>query len=143
MKSKLKFIVPIAIIAALGAYKFALAKPKPAPKPKIAGEVYVMPKDFLLNLSDGHFVKLDVALVLKEALAAGGESAATPPDGYGALPQEAAVRAIVTNTVTGASSNELISRHGRTELRDQILKQIKKTTDVEADEVLFTDVAVQ
>ena len=70
-------------------------------------------------------------------------SAATPPDGYGALPQEAAVRAIVTNTVTGASSNELISRHGRTELRDQILKQIKKTTDVEADEVLFTDVAVQ
>ena len=143
MKSKLKFIVPIAIIAALGAYKFALAKPKPAPKPKIAGEVYVMPKDFLLNLSDGHFVKLDVALVLKEALAAGGEGAATPPDGYGALPQEAAVRAIVTNSVTGASSNELISRHGRTELREQILKQIKKTTDVDAEEVLFTDVAVQ
>jgi flagellar FliL protein len=143
MKKNIKFIVPIAIVLALAGYKFALAKPKPAPKPKIAGEVYVLPKDFLLNLSDGHFVKLDVALVLKEALAAGGESAATPPDGYGALPQEAAVRAIVTNAVTGSTSNELISRDGRDKLRTRILKLIKKTTDVEADEVLFTDVAVQ
>ena len=33
---------------------------------KIAGEVYIMPKDFLINLADGKFVKLGVALVLKE-----------------------------------------------------------------------------
>jgi hypothetical protein len=35
MKSKLKFIVPILLLVAGGAYKFVLAKPgAPAPKPK-------------------------------------------------------------------------------------------------------------
>lgn len=144
MKSKLKFVIPLALILALGGYKFVLAKPVPAPKPKIAGTVYVLPKDFLLNLSDGKFVKLDVALVLSEVPAAGAaEAAATPPEGYGTLPQEAAIRDIITNTITDATGARLISRSGRERLKRRILKQIIKTTDVKATEVLFTDVAVQ
>lgn len=145
MKSKLKFVIPLALVLALGGYKFVLAKPAPAPKPKIAGTVYVLPKDFLLNLSDGKFVKLDVALVLAEMPAAGGsaEAAATPPEGYGALPQEAAVRDIITNTITDTTGRQLVSRRGRERLKALILKHIKKTTDVKATEVLFTDVAVQ
>jgi len=36
MKSKLKFIVPILLVAVGGIYKFVLAKPAhPAPKPKV------------------------------------------------------------------------------------------------------------
>src|SRR5947209_11382316 len=115
MKKKLKIIVPVVLIVLGGAYKFALAKPVPV-KEKIAGTVYVLPKDFLINLTDGKFLKLDVALVLKAGAlpAAGGEAAgAAPPDGYGPLPQEAAVRDIVTNVVTDASSRSLISRAGR------------------------------
>jgi flagellar protein FliL len=148
MKSKLKIILPLALIIFGGVYKFALAKPAPAPKHKIAGAVYVMPKAFLLNLSDGKYVSMGVALVLKEGYsavpAAGGhEAAATPPEGYGTLPQEAVIRSIVTDTVTDASSADLVSRKGRNEIKKRILRRIDKTTDVEAADVLLTDVAVQ
>jgi flagellar FliL protein len=145
MKKKLMIALPVVLIVLGGAYKFALAKPAPV-KAKINGTVYVLPKDFLINLTDGKFLKLDVALVLKAGAlpAAGGEAAgAAPPEGYGALPQEAAVRDIVTNVVTDASSSSLISRKGREKLKKRILKTILKTTDVEAEDVLFTDVAVQ
>jgi flagellar basal body-associated protein FliL len=145
VKGKLKFIIPIALLIVLGgAYKVVLAKPA-AEKKKVDGVVYVMPKEFLINLSDGHFLKLDVALVLppSEAPAAGGEGGATPPDGYGALEQEAAVRAVVTDTVTDASSDDLTNRKRRAKLRDRVLKAIRAHTDVKANDVLFTDVAVQ
>jgi flagellar basal body-associated protein FliL len=144
MKSKLKFVIPLALILALGGYKLVLAKPAPAPKPKIAGQIYVLPKEFLLNLADGKFAKINVALVLEEgSLAAGGHAAETPPEGYGALPQEAVVRDIITNTISDASGRQLISRDGRERLKKRVLKQILKNTDVKATEVLFTDVAVQ
>ena len=65
MKKKLMILVPVLLLVLGGAYKFALAKPAPVHK-KIDGEVYVLPKDFLINLKDGRFAKLNVALVLKE-----------------------------------------------------------------------------
>ena len=105
-----------------------------------------MPRDFLINLSDGRFVKLNVALVLEHgALApAGGEAeASTPPEGYGALPQEAVVRDIVNNSLMDTSGAKIIKRAGRLQLKKRILTQILKKTDVKAKEVLFTDVAVQ
>jgi len=145
MKKKLMILVPVLLLVLGGAYKFALAKPAPVHK-KIDGEVYVLPKDFLINLKDGRFAKLNVALVLKEgALApAGGEAeGAAPPEGYGALPQEAAVRDIVTNVITGSTGARLISRQGRVKLKKKILRTILKETDVKAEDVLFTDVAVQ
>jgi flagellar FliL protein len=147
MMSKLKIVIPLALVLAGGAYKFALAKPAPAPKPKVQGEVYVLPKEFLVNLSDGHLAKLSVGLVFKEgytgAAAAGGEGAAPPPDGYGTLPQEALVRDIVTDTITDAKEQDLTDRHDRDDLKEKVAKRINKTTDVKVDEVLFTDVVVQ
>jgi len=148
VKSKLKFIVPLVLILLGGAYKFVLAKPAPAAKPKVDGEVYVLPKDFLVNLSDGKFAKLGVGLVFDEgfkAAAAGGghEAGAAPPDGYGVLPQEAVVRDIVTDVVTDESASDLTSRQGREDIKAKILKRLKQQTDVKAHEVLLTDVAVQ
>jgi len=136
------------LLVAGGAYKFVLAKPEPAPKPKVAGEVYVLPKEFLVNLSNGQFAKLGVALVMKpdaHTSAAGGGhgAAAAPPEGYGTLPQEALVRDIVTDTVTDASGGQLTSDTGRQKLKKQILHHIHEETDVHAADVLFTDVAVQ
>jgi hypothetical protein len=63
MKGKLKFVIPIAVLILLGgAYKMVLAKPADEKK-KVEGMVYVLPKEFLINLSDSHFAKLSVALV--------------------------------------------------------------------------------
>src|SRR3954462_7733830 len=125
MKKKQMIAVPVLLLVMGGAYKFALAKPVPVHK-KIDGEVYVLPKDFLINLSDGRFAKLNVALVLKEGALApaggGGGAAAAPPEGYGALPQEAAIRDIVTNVITGSTGKRLISRKGRVKLKKRILK---------------------
>jgi flagellar basal body-associated protein FliL len=149
VKGKLKIIVPLALLILLGgAYKFVLAKPAPKEKPKVEGEVYVLPKDFLVNLSDGKFAKIGVGLVFDEgftaAPAAGGhEAGAEPPEGYGALPQEPVVRDIITDVVTDQSSTELTSRNGREEIKERILKRLKSQTDVKAHEVLLTDVAVQ
>jgi len=148
MKKKLIIALPVLLIVLGGVYKFALASPAPVPKKKIDGEVYVLPKDFLVNTSDGKFAKVNVALVIDEGSAAppaaGGEgAAATPPEGFGTMPQEAAVRDIITNTLSDVPGSRIIKRAGREKLKKRILKQIIKHTDVKAHNVLFTDVAVQ
>jgi len=144
VKGKLKFVIPLAVLLVLGmAYKVVLAKPAEE-KHKVEGMVYVLPKEFLLNLADGRYAKLSVALVLPpDAIAAGGHGAATPPEGYGALEQEGAVRAVITDIVTDHNAGDLTARQRRERLREEILKQIKNHTDVKAHEVLFTDLAVQ
>ena len=148
MKSKLKFIVPVLLLLVLGGvYKFVLAKPgAPAPKPKVDGTVYVLPKEFLINLDGGRFAKLSVGLVLDHSqptAEAGGHAAAKPPEGFGTLPQEAVIRDLVTSTLTDGSADSLVSEHGREKLKSRLLVSIKKKTDVKVEEVLFTDVAVQ
>jgi len=148
MKSKLKLIVPVVLLLVLGGvYTFVLAKPASEPTPKIAGEVYVLPSEFVLNLADGKYAKLGVALVMDpeaHATAAGGHGAASePPAGYGSLPQEAVVRDIVTDEVTESSGSDLQTSRGRERLKKLILKRLHHETDVHADSVLFTDVTVQ
>jgi flagellar FliL protein len=149
-KKKILLAVPLAFLVLTGgAYKFVLAKPKAAAEPRIHGDVYVLGKDFLINLEDGHFAKLGVAIVVDHGSAApagaGGHGAAPPkpPEGYGSLPQEAAVRDIVTDTLTDVGDRELTSRDGREDLKDRIEARIKRQTDVAIHDVLFTDVSVQ
>jgi flagellar FliL protein len=151
VKGKLKFIIPIVLLVVVGGlYKFVLAKPKAAAaKPKVAGAVYILPKEFIVNLADGRYAKFNIALVMKpgaetEAAAAGGhEGAAEPPEGYGTLPQEALVRSIVIDAVTDVSGKTLTAEKGREKLKKKIIRSIHDHTDVEAEDVLFTDVAVQ
>jgi len=142
-------IVLIALIAGAGGYKFVLAKPKKKePKPKVEGTVYVLGKEFLVNLADGRFAKMSVALVLdpkdhSTAAAGGHEGGATPPEGYGAMAQEGVVRSIITDVVTDAQDRDLIGRRGRANLQKEILERMHDETDVHVDKVLFTDVTVQ
>jgi flagellar basal body-associated protein FliL len=145
MKSKLKFVIPLVVLLVLGgAYKVVLAKPNDGKKPKVDGTVYVLSKEFLINLSDEHFAKLSVALVLPpDEVPAGEAEGVTPPEGYGALEQEAAVRAVITDSITDAATSDLTNRKRRNSLRRKILKGIKAHTDVKPNDVLFTDVAVQ
>jgi flagellar basal body-associated protein FliL len=149
MKGKLKFILPIVLLLALGGvYKTVLAKPKPVEKHKVEGQVYVLPKEFLLNLAEQRYAKLTVALVLPHdepiAPEGGGHGGGVePPEGWGTLPQEALIRGLVTDTLTGVSAEKLVEPEGREKLKAKLLKRIEKTTDVHAEDVLFTDVAVQ
>jgi flagellar FliL protein len=144
MKKKLMMVLPILLIVGGGFYKTQIAKPAPKPKVKVAGEVYVLAKDFLINLADGRYAKLNAALVFKEGyVPTVSKEAATPPEGYGTLPQEAVVRDIITDTLTDASAKDLTNRKLREDLKARVTKRIDKNTDVKVEEVLFTDVAVQ
>jgi flagellar FliL protein len=144
----IKIIIPVLLLVLGGVYKFVLA-PKPVvPKAKIAGEVYIMQKDFLINLKSGRFAKLNAALVLKEGYLEEevkklGKEAPTPPAGYGLLPQEAAVRAIITDALTDIPSSRLQHEKSRLKVQKAVLKRIQKDTDVEAEDVMFTDLAIQ
>ena len=111
-----KKIVPVvALLAVLGGvYKFVLAKPATAkPKPHVEGIVYLLKKEFLVNLAEGRYAKLTVGLVLAEDdtshLAEGGEHAATPPEGYGDMAQEGIVRSIITSDLTDKDAEDLTS----------------------------------
>jgi flagellar protein FliL len=145
MKNKKLLIPIIALLALGGVYKFVLAKPKAAAaEPKVHGEIYVLPKEFLVNLADGRFAKVSVALVVEHiAVAAGGHGAPTPPEGYGTEPQEAVVRDLITDTLTDSADHDLIQREGREKIKKKILVAIKKNTDVHVVDVLFPDVTVQ
>ncbi len=147
-KKRLLILVVVALVVAGGAYRTVLAKPsEKEPKPKVHGEVYVLPKDFLVNLADGRYAKLSVALVVDSQEAAGGHGgghgAPAPPEGYGPEPQEAIVRDLITDTLTDAADSDLIEREGREKIKAKILESIKKNTDVHVQDVLFPDVTVQ
>lgn len=147
MKKKLPLVL-VALLAVAGvAFKMTRPAP-PAPKMKVHGTVYVMPKDFLINLKDGRFAKLSVGLIVEAAEGGGGgghgagAAAPEPPEGYGAEPQEAIVRSIVTDTLTAASSEELLKEKGRTKLKKELKHLIETRTDVHAKDVLFMDLTV-
>jgi flagellar basal body-associated protein FliL len=145
MKSKLKIIVPVALLLFGGIYKFALAKPsEPAPKPKVHGHVYVMPKEFVVNLANERLARFQVALLLAHDYhpkvdAHGGK----PPEGFGTDPQEALLRDLIVDRVTGMDASELTDRAAREKLKKSIAKDINTNTDVKVDHLLFTDMAVQ
>jgi flagellar protein FliL len=148
MKKKLMIVPLVALVALGGAYKFVLAKPKAEAKPKVDGSVYILGKEFLVNLTGGRFAKLTVALVIDpkdttSTAAPAGEAAPKVPDGFGTMAQEAVVRDIITNDLTDAKDTDLINRKGRTKTKEEILKDLRAHTDVKVTDVLFTDVTVQ
>ena len=148
MKKKLMILIPVLLLALGGVYKFVLAKPKAAEaKPKVHGQVYILPKQFLVNLDEGRVGQLSVSLVVAHgdtsiAPAEGGHGP-KPPEGWGLMPQEAIVRDIVTDELTGRRDTELIDAEGREKVKKQIAKHLLKKTDVKVEEVLLTDVTVQ
>jgi flagellar FliL protein len=146
-----KLIIIIAVVALLvagGAYKTVLAKPKAkAKKPNVEGTVYVLQKEFLVNLAEERYAKISAALILDpkdhSTAAAGGHGAPAPPEGYGPMAQEGIIRAIVTDAFTGVHAAELEDPKKRDKLRHEIVERIHAETDVHADDILFPDLTVQ
>jgi flagellar FliL protein len=148
VKGKLKIIIPVLLLLAVaggGAYKFVLAKPAKATaevKPKVEGELFSLSPEFVVNLTDNHYGKVTVALLLKQAPTPA-EMGIPTSDGTEKLLQDAVIRATITDDLTGVPSTELINRQQRDKLRMQMLNDLIKSTDVQVTGVLFTDVVVQ
>lgn len=137
--------IGLVILIAGGYAGYSFAMPKKHVHMKVSGTIYVMPKAFTLNLSDGQYASLTVALLLAPGQSTGTGTAGNtpPPEGYGGLPEEAMVRNIITNIVTNQTGSSLISATGRAKIQGQIMKAINSTTDVKVSQVLFPDLAVQ
>ena len=89
--------------------KFVLAKPPRPAKRKIDGTVYVLPKEFLVNLADGRYAKLDVALVLAPGSRRCRRRARAPRRRRTAsarCEQEAACATSITDVLTDQSGDE-------------------------------------
>ena len=139
MKKKLIIAVPVLLLAVVGAvYKLVLApKPKPAPPAKVQGVLVPLANEFVVNLAGGHYGKVSVALLMTKAPPAPAEG--TPPT----LPQNAVIRATITDELTGIGMNELIDRKSRHALVSELDKALQERTDEPIEQVLLTDVAVQ
>jgi flagellar FliL protein len=143
MKGKLKIILPVLLLVLVGgggAYKFVLSgggSGKKAPPPKVAGELLPLSPDFTINLDGGHYGKVSVALEMEGGIPKAAEGAAP------SLKENAVVRSIVTNDLTGLTTDELIQRQAREKLLDNILKDLQSQTDEQVTHVFFTDVVVQ
>jgi flagellar protein FliL len=144
---KKKIIIILLVVVAGGGYAaktFLLPKPAVA-KAKIDGEIYVLPKGFTLNLTDGRYATMTIGLILAVGQSDGATAAAAAPSssGIGTLPEEPVIRSIITNTITNEPSSALLTDAGRVKLKAEILAQIKSTTDVKVTDIIFTDLAVQ
>jgi flagellar basal body-associated protein FliL len=143
LKNKKIFIAAVPVLLFIA---YTMTKPKPhVPKPKIAGTIYVMPQTFLLNLSDGRYAKVSVALQLAPGQSDGAspDASTSGSEGAGTLPEEPVVREIVTNAVTGQNGETLVSSKSRRGIQRAILNSIKHQTDLKVEAVLFPDFTVQ
>lgn len=145
LKNK-KLMLAVALPILILGVGYKMTRPAPVNKDKIKGTIYVMPAPFLLNLQDGRFAKLTVALKLAPGQSDGASATAAAASGenaVGTLPEEPVVREIVTDAVTNQNGENLVSESGRRAVKHQILKAIDKQTDVKVESVLMPDLTVQ
>ncbi len=145
LKNK-KLMLALALpIVLFGGY--TMTKHKPVPKQKVKGTIYLMPKEFLLNLRDGRYAKVAIALDLapgqSDGASAEGASAGSGESTVGTLPEEPMVREIVTDVITGQDGSSLESGGGRRSIQKEIASEIRKQTDVKVESVLIPDMTVQ
>lgn len=144
MKKKVLIPVAVVLVAILAFAGYTMAKPKHVTKPKIDGTTYILPKQFTINLAGGQYATLTVALLLAPGESVGTTSATNPPPtGFGSLPEEPEIRAIITDDVTGQPESALVSAQGRRALKAKILSDINHETDTQVGAIYFTDLAVQ
>jgi flagellar basal body-associated protein FliL len=146
MLKKKKLMLAVALPILILGVGYKMTRPKPVNKDKIQGVIYVMPAPYLLNLTDGRYAKLTIALELAPGQSDGASATASASSGEGAagtLPEEPLVREIVTDSVTNQNGETLISDKGRNAIKHEILTQINQQTDVKVAAVLIPDLTVQ
>ena len=144
LKNKKILLVAIVPILLFGGY--TMTKAKPVVKEKVKGTIYVMPQSFLLNLSDGRYAKMSVALEL-----APGQS-----DGASATARLLRFRKWARYSARGSDrARNHHQRRDRPERRNAHQQPRPRSdqasdpphdsakTDVKVEEVLFPDFTVQ
>lgn len=126
-----KILIPLAILIVVcggGFAAYSVAFAKKAPTPKINGTVTTLAKSFTMNLSDGDYATLSVALLLPKSET---------------MTDEPVVRAIITDVITDQPSTSLLSANGRAEIQTDIVHDINTQTNLKVKKIYFTDLAVQ
>ena len=140
LKNK-KIIIPLVVLLILGsAATIAMAKfPKPAvAKEKIEGTIYILPKEFLREphgrpLRQAH--RGARAAPGQSDGAAAGRGRSRRREGFGTLPEEAAVRDIITNVLTNAKRQRALSDQGRRAGQaPRSWRPSRSSTDVKVDD---------
>ena len=145
LKNK-KLMLAVALPILILGVGYKMTRPKPVNKDKIQGVIYVMPAPYLLNLTDGRYAKLTIALELAPGQSDGASATASASSGEGAagtLPEEPLVREIVTDAITNQDGETLVSEQGRRAIKHQIQQAITKQTDIKVEAVLIPDLTVQ
>src|SRR5580704_2106936 len=130
LKNK-KLMLAVALPILILGVGYKMTRPAPVNKDKIKGTIYVMPAPFLLNLQDGRFAKLTVALELAPGQSDGASATATASSGenaVGTLPEEPLVREIVTNAMTNQNGETLVTNQGRNAVKHRIQQAIAQQT---------------
>jgi flagellar FliL protein len=145
LKNK-KLMLALALpIVLFGGY--TMTKHKPVLKEKVKGTIYLMPKEFLLNLRDGRYAKVAIALDLapgqSDGASAEGSSSGSGENAAGTLPEEPMVREIVSDVISGQDGSTVESDSGRRNIQKEIASDIRKQTDVKVEAVLIPDFTVQ
>ncbi|MBX5475285.1 MAG: flagellar basal body-associated FliL family protein [Thermoleophilia bacterium] len=142
LKGRKLLILPLVVLVAAGvAYKTVLAPKKARAVPRLPGALMPLSQPFVVNLRGGRYAKVSVALLLENvpasAAAETSSGTATP------VPQEPAIRAVVTDMLTGLPANDLIEPGPRRRLVARLLKALRAATDNTIDKVFLTDITVQ
>lgn len=144
MNKKILIPIIVVVVGVIGFAGYTFAMPKKHAKIKVNGTIYILPKQFTLNMRGGQYATLTVALLLAPTQSVGVASTTNPPPtGFGSLTEEAVIRAIITNDVTDQPESALVTQPGRKTLEAKILGDIRAQTDTLVNQVYFTDVAVQ
>ena len=148
-----KKLVPVIVVllALGGAYKFVIAKPPAKAEAEAQGPRHRLhapegvPRQPARRAASRSSRSASIlAHDDMSTVAAGGHGAAAPrPRATAPMTQEGVVRDVITDVLTDAEDNELIESKGRHHLKEEILKDIKKHTDVKVEHVIFSDITVQ
>lgn len=140
MKKRLLIVTALVLVLAGGVmYKLVLAAPKPAGKEKVQGTLFTLQDPFLINLAGGHYGKVSVALLLSVPPPAPPAGGSTPVE----LPQQAVVRAVITDALTGVDPQQLVDASARHELLARLVKALDRQTDEPITRVYLTDLTVE
>ena len=130
-KSKKKLIMIVGVLAVAAAAYFLVLKPKQAsaePEEPVAGEVVAM-EPIQVNLAEGHYLSIGIALQLTDAATHGG-------DGSKALDY-------TIEMFTGRTVEELANPKERAKLKKELVHKVEEAYHHEVMDVDFTSFVTQ
>lgn len=147
MKKIIMIVVPVVLVLGIVGFLFLKPKPPPPDEKKLKQEpgiTYTIKDPFIVNLADtdaAHYVKAGIALEVSKF-----SMALVPPqEGKDPLPveMEPKIKDIIIAAFQSKTSEELGTKKGRDEVKEEILKDVNKETELKCVEVFYTEFAIQ